>query len=257
MIELIDCLLGSEIRQYANTQGILSMITEFYTPYSEELDDSIVNELVVKYRNGDSDAGQRVLGSLSRWIGSLIRNIKKPPRASDQEVYDEIYSDIMLGILKYDPQRSKITTYVQRIVCRRAPQAIAKMTSILSRPHTTSLTDKWNFASEILPLSEGKLYSDKSLTYEDDGYYRDVDELAEQATRLLGRLDHEKRRIVELRAQGKSVLECAKIMGISRRDCEDKIESIRQSMTQMMQEEGIDFEFIAKPTPPPEPYVFD
>ncbi len=85
-------------------------------------------ELVHRYKEGDADAGQRLIDSQIAWIVNRLSKHTLPKCVEFDDLLMETVVILLDAIRKsFDPNKSKLSTFVSYVVQRRARRIIRKL----------------------------------------------------------------------------------------------------------------------------------
>jgi len=98
-------------------------------------------EFSSKYRAGDQEAGMTLLRSQAAWMLDRIGRKKVPSSVDIEDVIGEMVV-VLLGALKrYDPDQSRLSTYVTRVIDRRYPRIVRKLAGTMADSISDSATE--------------------------------------------------------------------------------------------------------------------
>ena len=80
--------------------------------------------LLEQYKSGDTESGGRLIHSLAPFIWRIVQSVKSPLWIDKEEVMTDCFTACYEALLKYDPQRSSIQTYLFPVIHRKAWRSI-------------------------------------------------------------------------------------------------------------------------------------
>ncbi len=204
---------------------------ELYTPYKEELDQEAELAYAKLAQEGNGEAILRLVGSVGKWVRHVIHSMPRPSSISDQDIYDEISSDLFLAVKKFDPDRARFVTYITPVIRGKSRDAINRLSSSILRPR--SRLPKNESSPDVIPI--GSIDLSEVVECEDEIFYHlHVDELASVVSEIVGQTDNFRqhwKKILDLRMSGRSIIECAQTLGVPRKYVENAISAMRQHVS--------------------------
>lgn len=79
------------------------------------------------YKNGDQEAGGKLIQSQIAWIIMQVNRESLPAGVEAEDVVSELVLVLLHSLKKYDPQKAELSTYVSVVCQRRARRIISRL----------------------------------------------------------------------------------------------------------------------------------
>lgn len=81
------------------------------------------DELLLRYREGDSDAGGVLVHANAPWIRNIIGKLKCPSWVSQEDLFCDVMPDVLAALRTYSRDKATLKTYLYVAVTRSAVKA--------------------------------------------------------------------------------------------------------------------------------------